>query len=323
MRKYLFIIAGLLCCFALSSSFAGLTLKLGSLVPVGSPWDDSLKQMAGEWNRISDGKVTLKIYSGGIAGDEDDMIRKMRIGQLDAAGITAIGLSRIFSGVFTIQLPFITRNGMKPYFAENMEKKGFKVLLWTVTGQTYLFSRKPIISPADLKKQKLFMWEGNANMVKAMAELGFNPVPLAATEIMTSLQSGMIDALMTSPIAAASSQWFGIAKNMCDMKLAPFIGGIVISTRSWKKIPSDLRPKLEQVTLRAGKKMQNEAQKTDQEALKIMKKYGLKINHVSPHIKKKWMVIAEKAYNKLLGKTIHKESYEKMKSYLEEYRKNN
>ena len=125
---------------------------------------------------------------------------------------------------------------------------------------------------------------------------------------------------MTSPLTAASYQWFGIAKNMCEMELAPFIGGIVISTKTWKRIPPDLKPKLLKVTAEVGKEMLKKTSKAEKEAVAIMKKYGLKTHPVSEKIIKQWQEIANKGYEKLMGKSIHEESYKKVKAYIAEYR---
>ncbi len=315
-----------------NSLLCALTIKLGSLVPVGSPWDISLKHIAAEWKKISKGEVILKIYPGGIAGDESDMIRKMRIGQLDAAGITVVGLSHIFPGVIAIALPLIINeekelnyvlNKIAPYYEKEMDKKGFKMLLWSNAGWTHFFSRKPVVRPDDLRKQKLFVWEGDGHEIKTWTELGFHAVPLGATEIMISLQSGMIDAFSTSPLMAASYQWFGIASHMCEMKLSPLLGGIVISKRTWKKIPPDWQPQFKKVAEEIGKNMRKHAFESEKEAIIVMKKHGLKIHPVPENIKKEWKITFDKGLEKLVGNSIHKESYEKVKKYISEYRKKN
>lgn len=306
------------------------TIKLGSLAPKGSPWDKSLRQLAREWSRISGGKVKMKIYPGGIAGDEGDMLRKMRFGQLDASGITGVGLARIFPGVITIQLPYLIRTdkemvyvlkNIRRYLEKNLEKKGFKVIIWNIAGWTYFFSKKPIISPDDLKKQKIFVWEGDSDLTQTWKELGFHPVPIAATEIMTSLQSGMIDTLATSPLLAASYQWFGIAKHMCTMKWSPFVGAVVVTKKTWKKIKPEWQEKFIKSAEKIGKKMQRHTLKTDKEAIKTMKKYGLKQHSVPKKIQKKWEKVVEQGLRKLFGKTVHKETYEKVKKLLAEYHK--
>ncbi|MBN1897917.1 MAG: TRAP transporter substrate-binding protein DctP [Spirochaetes bacterium] len=316
--------------FFYSQLVNGQTIKMGSLVPTGSPWDISLKKIAAEWSKISGGKVKLKIYPGGIAGDEGDMIRKMRIGQLDAAAMTGLGLNRIYKGVVAIQLPLLIQNDreleyvlnkMKPFYDKKIEEKGFKVLLWNRAGWAYFFSKKAIHTLDDMKKQKIFVWEGDADLVQTWKELGFKPVPLAATEIMTSLQSGMIDTLATSPIAAASYQWFGIAKYMSKLNWAPFLGGVIISSKAWNRIKKEYRDDFINVVEKIGAQMEKNALEADKKAIAVMKKHGLNILPVSDQVQKDWEITVNEGLKRLIGKSIPEDAYEKVKKYLEEYRK--
>jgi TRAP-type C4-dicarboxylate transport system substrate-binding protein len=306
-----------------------LTIKLGSLAPNGSPWDNGLRKIAAEWSRISGGKVTLKIYPGGIAGGEEDMIRKMRIGQLHAAGMTGVGMCRIFTGVLAIQLPLLVRTDdelwyildrMKPVFEKELEKKGFKVLIWSKVGWVHFFSKKPVVRPDDLRKQKQFMWAGDADGVQTWREAGFHPVPLDVTDLMSALQSGMVEAFTASPLSAASYQWFGLAKNMCGMKWAPLVGGIVVSAKTWKRVPAKLKPKLLASAASIGKSMQAQIDKADAQAVDVMKKHGLVVSTVPPEAEAEWEKLAKGAFAKLAGKSFDKESYEQIKKYLKEYR---
>ncbi|MDD5065593.1 MAG: TRAP transporter substrate-binding protein DctP [bacterium] len=311
-------------------SLSALTIKLGSLAPIGSPWDYNLKKIGAEWGKVSQGQVVLKIYPGGIVGDEDDMIRKIRIGQLDAAGITGVGLSRIFNGVLAIQLPLLVRDEqeleyvldkIRPYFEKNIEEKGFKVLLWHTAGWAYFFSKKPVVYPEDLKKLKFWVWEGDPDQLEAWKEQNFQPVPLPATEIMTALQSGMAESFTTSPLTAAAYQWFGVAPHMCEMKWAPFIGTVIIATKVWNKIPADQQVKFMEIVLRIGKAMKGEISKADEKAVEIMKQNGLVTHPVNEDIVKQWKSAVDQGFRKLVGKSIEKESYERVKTYIDEYRK--
>ncbi len=308
---------------------SGLTIKLGSLAPTGSPWDKGLNRLGAEWEKLSNGTVQLKIYPGGIVGDESDMIRKMKVGQLSAAGITGIGLCRIFPDIITVQLPLLVRSNaelayvldkMKPAFSRELEKRGFKVVIWSFVGWVHFFSKNPVVTPDDLKSQKMFVWAGDADALQIWKESGFHVVPLTPTDIMPSLQSGMIDAFSATPLSAASYQWFGLAKNMCGMKWAPLIGGIVVTTAAWSKIPADVAAKLEAAAQQIGSDMQAEIQKSDDAAMDIMIKNGLKVNPVSPAVEKTWQASVENGIAKGLLKDTAKDMFEKVKKYLDEYR---
>jgi TRAP-type C4-dicarboxylate transport system substrate-binding protein len=289
-------------------------IKLASLAPAGSSWDEGLKQIAAEWKKISNGSVTLKIYPGGIAGDEADVIRKMRIGQIQAAGLTGIGLCRIYKGVLAIQLPLLIRTDaelayvldkVKPVMEREIGAKGFTVLFWLPVGWVHFFAKAPVSSPDDLRKQKLFTWAGDPDGVQTWKEAGFTPVPLAITDMMSSLQSGMVEAFSATPLSAASYQWFGLAKNMCDMKWAPLIGGLVISTAAWESIGADLRPRLSEAAAKIGASLQQ---------------YGLSVQAVSNEDIAAWEKIAQEGIKKVSGKSFDQDSYDLVTRAVQEFR---
>ena len=309
-----------------------LTIKLGSLAPNGSPWDKALRQIAAEWSTISKGKIKLKIYPGGIAGGESDMLRKMRIGQLHAAGLTGIGMCRVFSGILAVQVPLLVKTDeelyyvldkMKPKFEKELEEKGFTVLMWSKVGWVHFFSKNPVVTPDDLKQHKLWNYAGDPDGTQAWKKAGFHPVPLSPTELMTSLQSGMVDAFSTTPLSAAANQWFGLAKNMCGMNWAPLIGGIVVSTKTWKKIPPKLQVKLLDAARKVGKESQAEIDKADAQAITIMQEHGLKVHPVSDEVEAQWQRVIDSGFDLVIGKSFDEASYNEIKKHLETFRESN
>ena len=332
MKKNIFFLSTVFTITLLFNSSHALTIKLGSLAPSGSPWDKALRKISAEWASISNGKVKLKIYPGGIAGGEEDMIRKMRIGQLNAAGMTGVGMCRVFPGILTVQLPLLVRNDkelyyvlekMRPKFEKELEANGFKVIIWSKVGWVHFFSKKPVVKPDDLRKHKLFNYEGDPDGTLAWKKAGFHPVPLSPTELMTALQSGMVNAFSTTPLSAAAYQWFGLAKNMCGMKWAPLIGGIVISNKTWKRIPAKLRPQLLKTARKIGLDAQTEIDNADAQAIKIMKEHGLKVHPVSKEEETQWVSEVQSGFNMVIGKSFDRSSYEEVKQHLKTFREMN
>jgi len=312
------------------AGLSALTIKLGSLAPVGSPWEIAARRIAAEWERLSGGSVTVKIHAGGVAGDEPDMIRKMRIGTLNAALMTVTGLQGIFNGLKTLSYPLLIRNDdelsyvldrMKPFFDQELSSRGFKPVFWSPSGWVYFFSRAPVVTPADLRRQKLWVWSGDPDEVQAYQNAGFQTVTVAATDLMTSLQGGMVDALVTSPLVAASSQWFGVAGNMCALKLAPLWGAEVVSTKTWAMVPTDLQPRLLEAAQRIADEMVPDIVKADGQAIGVMLKYGLKINPVPAPAAADWADLLQKTFAGLVGKSYDTESFEKVTGYLQDYLK--
>ena len=307
-----------------------LTVKVGSIAPEGSPWDMALKKIAAQWSEISGGEITFKIYPGGIVGSEHDMTRKIRIGQIQAAIFTGVGMSYITPEVMALNLPFLVDNDeeldylmkkVTPYYDDLMEKKGFHAVAWTKSGWVNLFSKKKVITPDDLKPQALAVSEADAEMLQAWRAIGFNAVPLSTNDTMTALQSGMVEAFYSPPLVSAAFQWFAFAPHMSDLRIAPMLGGLVFSKRTWDKIPDAIKPKLVNATNNVLDDLFVEITHLEENAINTMKKHGMKVHHVPADIVKQWRQIAEKGYDVYVGKTFTKSLYDKLKKNIAAYRK--
>ncbi|MGB3564088.1 MAG: TRAP transporter substrate-binding protein DctP [Thermoanaerobaculia bacterium] len=265
---------------------AATVIKLATLVPDGSVWDKALKEMGADWKESSDGRVTLRIYPGGVAGDEPDVVRKMRIGQIQAASLTVTGLSEIDPAfkVFTIPLFYdsyeellFVLEAMEPYLAAKLEARGFVFVHWGHAGWVHLFSKDPIRQIDDLKQQKLFVWAGQDDMVQWWMRSGFKPVALAATDIMTGLQTGMIEVLPTTPLAALNLQWFRQTPYMHELGLAPLVGATVVTEKAWKKISAADQKALLAAARRTEEQLEKGIPQQDREAVEAMTKRGLEV----------------------------------------------
>ena len=304
------------------------TIKLATLAPEGSPWHEIIVEMADQWERASGGKIDVRIYPGGVAGDEPDMVRKMRIGQIHVAALSGMGLTRIAMEVQALQIPMMigsddeldyVRERMAPKLEAAMEDAGFKVLTWGDAGWVYYFTQQPVVHPDDLKPLKLFSWAGDPT-IDAWKSAGFQPVPLAATEIHTALQSGLINAVAFTPIGALSFQWFGLAINMTDLKLAPLVGALVVSTRMWRTIPDELKPPLLQAAREAGARMQRVVRRLGPEAVEVMKKHGLVVHRVPPKVAAEWERRIRAGYQEIIGRVVPPETAAEVERLRDEYR---
>ncbi|MFQ5971158.1 MAG: TRAP transporter substrate-binding protein DctP [Alphaproteobacteria bacterium] len=308
---------------------AAQTIKLGTLAPEGSPWYRVLRDLGETWREVSGGRLDLRIYPGGVAGDEPDMVRKMRVGQLHAAALSGGGLSRIAPEIQALQMPMMfrtdeeldyTRERIAPTLEAALEAKGFKVLSWSHAGWVHFFARQPVVRPEDLKPLRLFVWSGDTAYIEAWKDAGYRPIPLAATEIHTALQSGLIDAFATTPIAALSFQWFGLASHMTDLKWAPLAGALVISQRMWEEIPADMRPLLIQAARDAGVHLQQEARRLDAESIEVMKKHGLVVHNVPADVAARWEQSARASYPRIVGPVVPDHIVAEVERLRDEYR---
>ncbi len=321
--KRVAVILGALCLAAAGGN--GQVIKLGTLAPAGSPWEQGLRKLASEWSLLSAGRVTLRIFSGGVVGDEDDMLRKIRIGQLGAAALSGAGLSTIAPGSLALQVPLLVSDDeeldylierMTPELAKEFEDRGFKLLAWTRAGWAYVFARRPVIGPDDLRRQKMWVWQGRSDEAKAWRELGFQPVTLGTADVMMQLQTGGIDAFITSPLVAAANQYFAAAGNMTDLKLAPFIGGLVVSARTWDSIPPGLRPRLERAALEMTKANSESFRAADGDAIAVMKKHGLATHPVTAEAREAWHRLFADSVELFFGKQFDSRCYQAAEGHL-------
>lgn len=326
-KKLFFIILIFLVCFPCS----GITIKLGTLLPKNSPWDTALKQIAVKWAEISNNTVELRIYSGGIVGDEGEMIRKMRIGQLNSAVLSGLGVNQISPSIMTLYIPFMLRNddevdyvldAMSDDFKESINDSGYKVITWVMGGWIYLFSKKPVITPEDLMAQKLLIPPDDQNMVQAWRETGFTVVELELTDIIIGLQTNVVDAFYSTPIVA-SFDFYNYAKNMCSMKLAPLVGGFVISNSTWNRIPENIREELIESARNILEPLYYDTKRIEEETIQSMENYGLNINYVNDYVRERWKSLVDIGFRVVLGKTIPVEAYNKLCLILNEYRQDN
>ena len=311
---------GLAALLALSCAAAApaLTIKLGTVAPANSSWDLVLRRLAADWSRISDGEVELKIFAGGIAGDEPDMIRKMRIGQLHAATLTAGSMNAIYPGSLALATPMLIRTNeemlavlaaVTPFLEQQLERRGFVALMWAPIGWVKFFAREPLRGIDDLRRQALWIGDAGATEIRAWQQAGFEVVALPVTEVTTALQSGMVDAYLASPLAAASFQWFGLTPHMNDLSLAPLYGSLVISKRVWERVPEAVRPRLRAVAQAAAERLSASAHEQDDLAVHVMRAHGLQVYEATAALEREFQQIAGREFQSLIGDVIDPEAY--------------
>jgi TRAP-type C4-dicarboxylate transport system substrate-binding protein len=296
-----------------AASAAGQVVNLGTLAPEGSAWHNVLRDMAEDWKKATGGKVRFRIYAGGVAGDEPFMVRKMRNRQLHAAALTGVGLAEIAPEVMALQLPRLIQSyeeldyvlaRMAPELEAILKDKGYTVLHWGDAGWVTFFAQRPVVTVDDLRKVKLFVWASSTGEVEVWKDAGVIAVPLEATEIHPGLQTGLINAFSTTPLAALSFQWFGAAKHMTGMRWAPLIGATVIRNDAWEKIPADLKPALLQTARDTGERLKKETRKLGDEAVEIMRQHGLVVHPVPAEALAEWERQARAAYPRIMGRTV-------------------
>lgn len=316
-----------LACGLASVPASAAPIKLATLVPEGSIWDKDLRRLGDQWKRKTDGRVSLRIYAGGVAGSESDILRKIRIGQLHAAALTIGGLEEIDPAFYALGMPLFydsfeeflyVLDGLAPKLEERLEENGFKLLQWGHGGWIRLFSREPIRDIADLRAQKIFVTAGADDMVAMWKENGFKPVALAPTDIMTGFQTGMIDVVATTPLAALSLQWFRQASFMQETGLAPLAGATVVQLRAWNRI-SEADRAVVLADAAAAEKLQRETiPEQDDIAVIEMSDRGLEV--IEADTSPEWSNTADRIAGWVRGKMVPQEFYDEAVRLRAEYR---
>lgn len=321
---------GFILALVFSHNLFGITIKIGSIAPDRSPWDRGLEELGREWTRITNGEVQLKIYPGGIAGSESDMIRKMRMGILGGAGLTNMGMTHVYPEISVLNIPFqfhsedefkYVMRKMRSRFEEGIEEKGYKLIIWTLSGWVNLFTKDPVFYPRDLKKHKISFSTGSPESEQAWKKMGYQVIPNDLKDLLMALQSGMVDAFYLPPLIAGSGQYFPLAPHMCSLKVAPLTGGIMLTNRVWRKIPEKYHKPMLSVTHELSKKLLDRIGDLETETLETMKEHGLVINQVPRDAVQQWRKAPVKGVSYLIGKAFSKDIYDEVQKHLNTYRK--
>jgi TRAP-type C4-dicarboxylate transport system substrate-binding protein len=304
-----------------------IVVKLGTSAPQGSPWHLGLKEAANQWQQISGGKVVLRIFAGGTMGDEGDMIKKMRIGQLQAAALSTVGLHDAVPEPQAIDLPLLVKNyeerdyllaKMAPSLEKSLEAKGFVVLTWSEIGFTRFFSNKARPTLDEMRQAKLFCWNGDPASKDAWVAGKFKPVLLSAVDMLPSLTTGMIDTVLYPPVLVLSLRLHDKAKYMLDLPYSTLTGATVVDKKTWDRIPADLQVKLKQVFIDLGKKGTGEARDVEKKSLEKLKAQG--VQEVKVADPQNWEAAVNEIRAFVRGKVVPAATFDEVYRIVKEYR---
>ena len=245
------------------SAQQALTIKMATSVPTNSSWFLVLKEVADKWNKLSNGKVRVILYGGGTKGDEPEVVQTMRLGnELQGAVLTSVGIAEIEKSVYAVSIPmaydsyeevYAVLDRLRPRLEAAIDAKGFVMLNWADAGWIHFFSTKPVATPDDLKKLKLFQWAGDPKSLAIWQTAGFNPRPAALADLPMGLSTGLFEACSMSPQVAQIGRYYERAKYMTDLNWALLLGGTVIKKDTWAQIPADIKPALLKAMQEAGR----------------------------------------------------------------------
>ena len=261
-------------------------LKFATLAPAGTTWVRMLQEWADEVRRESHGRLVFKIYPGAVQGDEPEVLKKIRFGQLQGGAFTGYGIGQIYSPTRVLELPFLfnsieeidyVRQQFMPEIEQGYRDNGYELLGWMEVGFVYFFSKTPISTLDDLKARRIWNWQGDPLGKAFFDASGLSPIPLSIIDVYTSLSTGLIDTVYAPPLGAIAMQWFTKTQYITNVPMANGIGSLVVSRRFFQNLPQDLQKILKRTGAAIGEKLVIATRQDNIDSLAILQQRGMQI----------------------------------------------
>lgn len=306
--------------------------KVASLAPEGSVWVTAFKEFADEVDAKTDGEVGFRIYPGGVMGDDMAMYRKMRVGQLHGGGFTMTGISSVVPDFRVASIPFFFKSydevdavlkGLLPIFAERFADKGMELVALTEVGFIYTMSTKPLVTTAELQKATSWMPSGDPLAASFFSSIGITPVQLSIPDVLSSLQTGLIDTVYNSLYGSIVMQWFTKARYITDTPFGYAYGVFLLDRKKFSKLSADQAAIVKSAAKKHFFKLLEETRKSNTESRHVLEKHGVKFIAADNDSLKELEVYRDESTKDLVDEAFSAEIYEKAQSLLNEYRKQN
>ena len=324
------VLLGLLALNASWSQAAEKSLRIGSLVPKNSLYHRQLLDIADSWRTAQGSGAKYLVYPDGSQGGEAEMARRMRIGQLQGALLSVVGLREIEASIAALQsMPLLfrsweevdyVREKMRPAMEKKFLDKGFVVLAWGDAGWVRFFSKEAAVRPDDYKRMKFFAWGSEPDQQAIMKSLGYTPVPLETTDILPAIQTGMINVVPSTPYFALATQVYNTAPHMLEINWAPIVGALVVTRKAWDDMSPAVQQAVRTASDKAGAQIRTKARQEVEEAVDAMKKRGLTVHKPNADQMKEWNELAEKLYPRIRGTMVPAETFDEVMAHIKTFR---
>jgi TRAP-type C4-dicarboxylate transport system substrate-binding protein len=265
-------------------STAQVVIKFATLVPEGTSWMTLMEEMNDNVRRQTDGQVSFRFYTGGVAGDEREVIRKMRLNRLQGGAFSGFGLGEILSAVRVLELPLLFRDAAEAshvagalfdYFATRFARQGYVLLSLDEAGPVYVFSQHPLRSRSDFMRVKMWTWQGDPLLLALFKAYGITPIPSALPEVLPSLRSGRIDACYGPPLGVLALQWFTKVKYYSTLPLTHAMGAMVLSERLWQQLTPSQQTVIRDTVRKYHAKATMTMREQHRKALTLLQQFGI------------------------------------------------
>ncbi len=314
---------------AQGSKKAKYELKLATLAPEGSTWMNVMNDLNQAIREQTQGEVGLRWYAGGIQGDETVVLRKIRSQQLHGGGLTGVGLGQIEPSLRVLELPFLMRNEdelrvihekMDGLFEERVHQAGFTVLGWADVGFVYLYSKNPVASTRELRAQKVWLWEGDPLAEAFLKAAGVSPVPLAISDVLTALQTGLVTTVYITPLANLAMQWFTRISYTTDVPLTFSLGAVVVTNTAFDAIPAQYQQVIRDCCHTYFDQLRAATSADNRESMEVIARNGVKSVTPSAEELAAFHRMGEEVQRALVGKLYDQALLDQLLTVLAEYR---
>ena len=297
-------------------------LRIATLAPRDSDLAKGFMKLDQGMRKATSNAWGVRLYPSGVAGDEKDVLRKMKVGQMDASVITSVGMSQIVRETTLLNTPGVittykgweaVSKSMTPEWEASFEKVGYKLLAWGESGQLRWFAKNPLTRPSSVKSMRPWVWPEAHAMKESLLALGANGVPLGVPEVYGALQTGMIDMVTSTCVALISLQWHSNLKFMTKDSNGLLIGGMLMSGAKWKEIPADVQKIVIDETRRNQSSDADDIRKADERSFQALLKRGYTANEWTGDAKKEADQMIETVQKKLVGRMYTAEQLAKVK----------
>jgi TRAP-type C4-dicarboxylate transport system substrate-binding protein len=286
-------------------------IRIATLAPRDSDLAKSFLKIDKGLRASSNNAWGVRLYPSGVAGDEVDVIRKMKVGQMDASIITATGLSQIVREVSVLDSPGVINNykqleavqaAMSKEWEGSFDKSGFKLLAWGESGQYRWFAKNAMNRPSDLKNMRPWVWPANHVMKEIYHVIGANGVPLGLPEVYGALQTNMADMVMATAVAVVSLQWHANLKHVTKRTMGVLLGAMIMNKDKWGTLPPEVAKLVQEEAKKGTEGDKDEMRKSDDRAYANLVKRGYTADEFTADGEKEYMTMAETVRSHLVGR---------------------
>ena len=306
-------------------------IKIATVAPDGSRWMQQMRAGAEEVKTRTAGRVVLKFYPGGVMGNDAQVLRKVRIGQLQGGAFTAGGLAERYAGLNLYGIPLLFRSldeidavraQLDPELAAGLDRAGFVTFGFIEGGFANLLSNEPIRSVEDMRRKKVWVPEGDAISFLAMQTMGLSPSVLPVTDVLTGLQTGLIEITFASPVAALVLQWHTKVKYITDLPVSYSMGVFAIEKGAFSALSADDQRVVREVMGRYCHELDREAREDNRKAADVLAKSGLTTVTVKDADLEGWRKTIESIHPQLrMRPDIDAALFDRLLGMLAEYRR--